>query len=514
MTALTDFPGIAAPLLPRDAQSLSALDLSDRGNAARFVARHGERFLFVRAQGWFVYTGTHWSREGADQAAIEAAGATVASILDEAKALEDAAKRDITGAEALIKRAGKLRAWSTAAGSVNRIKGLLSLAEAKLAATLDEFDRDPYALNVQNGTLRFYEAKWPDGRLDWRVRLDPHAAADRITRICAFPYHASEEAPRWEDQAPAWAAHLERMVPDWNERMFLRRMMGYCALGLTREQVFFMLQGRGGDGKSVTVNTVRRVLGAYSTTADVKTFLDMKGQQSGAAASPDMARLAGATRLVSTSEPPRGARLNEGLIKQVTGGAPLLARHLNRDPFEFIPRFKIILEVNARPVIGGSDDGIWRRVVPMLWRIQLKREEMDPNTEARIVEQGAGVLNWIVRGACDYLVVGLGPPATVEEALADYKRSSNILGEWMAECLERDAEAVELMADLYQSYKDFCERNGYEPMSQKALGQALGDQQITMTSREPSAKRRARRKGARLLTDRERDRSGYADERD
>lgn len=504
MSEFAEMAGMAAPLMPTDPVSLAGLDCSDRGNAARFVARYGDRFLFVRSQGWYAYTGTHWTRQGSEAIILNAAAATVAAIVDEAKALEDAAKRhdaSLAGdkAAAMMKRVDVLRKWATQAGSINRIKGLLSVAEAKLVAELEDFDTDPLAINCPNGTIRFVRARKSDANLapgdngdKWEARLDAHDPADRITRVTAYPYDASATAPEW-------TKHLEKMVPNGKERRYLQTQMGYCALGTTREQCFFMHQGRGGDGKSVTFNTIRRVLGTYATTADIKTFLESKSGRGGAEASPDLARLSGATRLVCTEEPPRGARLNEGLLKLFTGGAPILARNLNKDPFEFLPRGKIVMQLNPKPHIGGADDGIWRRIKIMLWRVQLQRSEMDPDLENRLVQnEGAGVMAWIVWGALVYLTAGeLMPPESVEEAISDYKRSSNVIGEWMSECIVRDAEAVELMADLYQSYKDFCERNGYEPISQKALGATLGDQQITMTTREPRT-RKARRKGARV----------------
>ncbi len=483
---------LAAPMITRDDVSLAAFDLSDDGNSKRFIARHGDRFRFVRGQGWYVYTGTHWSREGADEAALLCAALTAASLEDESKALYEAAKLEERNAgdpakiERWRKRAAALKEWRTTSGSINRGKGMLSYAAAALAADLEEFDREPLALNCENGTVRFIAGE--GGR--YEARLDPHNPADKITRICAAPYQPDARSTLWED-------HLARMVPDVQERWFLARVLGYCASGLNREQVFFMLQGRGGDGKSVTIGAVRRALGSYAATADVKTFLEDKTGRSAAQASPDLARLSGATRLVSTSEPPRGSRLNEGLIKQFTGGAPLTARFLNRDPFEFIPSFKLILECNARPGIGGSDDGIWRRVHIMPWRVQLKRADMNPEMEMMLAREAPALIAWLARGLLAYLQRGLDPPASIEAAHADYKRGSNAFREWLETYCELVPDHVEFMAALYASYKDAMEAQGFEPMHQKSFGLALSDHQIMITSREGGTGK-ARRKGARL----------------
>lgn len=496
-----DMGALSAPMLPADDLALSFKDMSDRGNAERFMVRHGDRFLYVRGLGWHVYTGTHWSREGADGRALQAAAATAAAIKDEVNALFEAAKRDANKATALNERAFVLKDWLTTSGGHSRAKGMLAFAAAKLEVGLDAFDRDPLAINVANGTIRFKKRKGvvksaPDQER-YDAILDKHDPKDLITRTSPFEWSA--KAP---GLAPLWDAHLERCIPDGKERRFLARILGYCAIGLNVEQVFFLMQGRGGDGKSVTINTVRRVLGGYAVNSDVKTFLEDKTGRSAAAASPDLARLAGAVRLVSTSEPPRGSRLNEGLIKLITGGAPLVARHLNKEPIEFTPGFKLMIECNARPAIGGGDDGIWRRVVLMLWRVQLKREEMDPQLEDKLVGQGEGVLAWIVKGVLAYLDLGLSPPASIEAAHADYKRGSNAFREWLDAATEPSADNVELMADLYRSYKETMESLGADEraiMTQKSFGLALSDHQVMITAREPGT-RKARRVGVRLLT--------------
>ncbi len=475
-------------MLPTDDLTRAWYHLNDSGNAKRFKSRCGDRFLYVRGRGWHFFDGARWSNEGADARALLAARETASQIFAEAEAMFKAAGRDGEKATQLNKRAMAVKDWAERSGSINRLKGMLSIAAAESECDLDQFDRDPLALNVQNGTVRFYK----DQTGLWQVRLDSHDARDRITRICAFAWKPDASRARWD-------AHLAKTMPDLWERKFLMRQLGYVASGLRHEQVFFIWQGRGGDGKSVTSGVIRRVLGSYAASADVKTFLEDKTGRSAAAASPDLARLSGATRFVSCSEPPRGARLNEGLIKQFTGGAPLAARHLNKDLFEFIPAFALVLECNARPAIGGGDDGIWRRVIIIPWRVQLKRDEMDPETEAKIVTEGEGVLASIVEGVIRYLERGLSPPTTIEAAHTDYKLGSNPFRDWMENCTAADPNAVVLIQTLYESYNEMMETQGLEPMHKRSFGLALSDCQVMRTTGQPGTNR-ARRKGLRLLT--------------
>ncbi|GER00914.1 hypothetical protein JCM17845_15370 [Iodidimonas gelatinilytica] len=276
---------------------------------------------------------------------------------------------------------------------------------------------------------------------------------------------------------------------------FFQKMIGYAFSGHVSEQCFFMLQGPGQDGKSTTMNIIRRVMGGYAAVADVKTFLDL-GQRSGADASPDLARLSGDVRLVSCSEPPRGAKLNEALLKGITGGAPITARHLNRDPFEYSPRFKIVMEVNDRPRVMGGDEGIWRRIVPIPFSRKIPDNEIDRTLEDRLVQtEGPGILNWALEGLAMWMAEGLGRPEAVREAVADYRAASNPFSEWFYDRCERDERAEESAADLYRDYQAWCEAGNYEPISNTAFGRALGDRQV---NRRKGAGGRIFRRGVRL----------------
>jgi putative DNA primase/helicase len=498
MIDFADMGPLAAPLTPTDDVARAFWDLNDSGNAQRFVSRHQGRFLFVRAQGWYCYDGKAWVKDGAEARALLAAEQTARAIKDEYKALFDAAERyaqklEDEKATRFKERAVALMVWAETSGNVARIKAMLSLAAAKLEIPLEAFDAEPLALNCQNGTLRFFR---DDKTQRWEVRLDPHDPNDKISRICAFEFHPKAEHKLWD-------AHLARSFPDQRERRFLMRVIGYCATGLMTEQVFFIWQGRGGDGKSVTANTIRRVLGTYAAKVDVKTFLEDKTGRSAAQASPDIARLSGATRFI-VAEPPKGARLNEALMKDWTGGAPMVARYLNKELFEFLPCGHVTIDCNPLPGIAGADDGIWRRIVLVPWREQMKREDMDPAMEDKLVGEGEGVLAAIVAGVLNYFDRGLDQPDSIRAASADYKAGSNTFRDWLDQFCVFEPDHEIAQAVLYDTYKVEQERQGQEKiMSKISFGRALADMQI-MKFRKPGSGDIMRR-GLRLASEAERD---------
>lgn len=482
--------GGAAPGGPsNEGEGLGFEPLNDIGNAARFVARHGDVFRYDPKRGWLWFCGTHWTLDGAEARAMLAARDTVGMILSEAERMErEAQSLDGDARDRRLGRVKRLRAWAEKSGQSARLLGLLTVARAQLAATLEDFDPEPMALNVRNGTLRF--AIEGGG---FAVRLDPHDPRDMLSKCAATAYDPAADCPRWR-------AHLARVLPETPEhgdalRRFVARCLGYSITGLTREQRAFMHQGRGGDGKSTTMNTVRRLLGSYGGQASAETFVD--GQtQGGGQATPDLAALAGDVRFVSVPEPKRGARLHETRLKQWTGGGTMMVRQLQRDPFEMAAKGRLHFEVNPLPAMSGEDDAMWRRIELIVWPVQIGEAEMDRDLERTLEGEWSGVLNWLIAGLADYMAQGLAPPDLAREAKAEYREGQSSVSAWIAAACARDPIAEEEAGALYRSYEAWCEDNGLQAWSQKKFGDTLSDMQIR---RRRSGGKKTRRVGLRLL---------------
>lgn len=468
-------------------EELARFELNDFGNAMRLIRLVGgevdERgeislasatLLYLREIGWIGWNGRHWDLKLGQRLAERTAHKVAQGLMAQAPyVIANGADKKVT--------------WTfvRSAGNAGAAAAMLRVAESYLQVDLDDFDHDPLAVSVMNGTLRFRREPGDGMKVEFRA----HDPADRITRMAPIDYDPKAVCPVWD-------ASLKYWQPDDAMGGYLQRTAGYAFTGNTHEQAFFIFQGKGRDGKSTYVGALRELLGSYADVSDVRTFLDV-GQRGGADASPDLARLAGDCRLVSVAEPPRGAKLAEAMIKSFTGGAPITARRLRQDIFTFTPRPKVFMECNSRPVIRGDDEGIWRRIRLVMWEHQVMKGSEDRTLPARLRAEYSGILNWVIAGVGDYLSLGLAEPVRVADAMEDYRKGSSPFGEWLTDCVEL-VEGVKTPAKaFYDSYKSWCEEQGIErPMSQTAFGNALADRQIIRAGKDSTG--RVLRMGARI----------------
>lgn len=453
--------------LPQGEDSLDArlahFPLTDLGNAERFVERHRGQFLFCQAIGWLAWDGRRWAREGADELVLQGAHRAVRAIQDEANAIRGTrqdAEIDIKKDGSVVMLSDKLAAWGRMSESAPRLSSISKQAAPYLGTAVGDLDADPMRITVLNGTLSI--SRRSDGPY---VVLRPHAPEDRITKLAPVIYDPEAGCPTFE-------AFLARVQPDPTMRRFLHQWGGLSLTGDTGEQKLVFHHGTGRNGKSVYVDAVGHVAGDYAATILIESFLDTGRARRGGEATPDFAVLPG-VRMLRTSEPEKGAKLAEGLIKLATGGEPINARHLNKPFFSFKPAFKLTIQGNDRPKIDGTDEGIWGRLLLVPWGVFIPKAERDRNLGKKLEAEASGILNHLLSGLCDWLDHGLVIPPDVEAATDAYRADSDPLGRFLEACTRKAPGQRVQSTVLHELYAAWARVNGEAPRSQKAFGSAL-----------------------------------------
>jgi putative DNA primase/helicase len=236
----------------------------------------------------------------------------------------------------------------------------------------------------------------------------------------------------------------------------------------------FLLLGVGANGKTTFVEIVRCVLGDSAHQADVATFLD-RLQQGGPRNG--VAGLCG-MRFVTSSEIGENRRLNESLMKTLTGSEPISASRIYEREFEFHPTFKIWIAANHKPVIRGADEGIWRRLRLVPFTANIAPDKQDHHLREKLEMELPGILAWAVQGCLAWQKEGLGEPATVTVATKQFRDESDEIGQFIEARCKLDAEASEPAGALYTAYVAWCAQNALEAVTQTKFGRNLTDRGI------------------------------------
>lgn len=462
------------------ALDLAQLPMTDLGNAERFQRRFGHQFRYTTAKGWLGWDGRRWcvldQEDKVTPAAVqEAVFATVRAIQDESAALKDTGVFNEEANPSGLDRwifppkdgellSEKLRKHGRTSESAGKLACIPTLAKRWLTVPIEEFDTDPDVVNCLSGTVRFVRT---DGV--WSAQLRPHDRADLLTRLAPVEF-----TPDVEVLAPVYDAMMEWAQPDDDMRDYLHRWGGYSATGHIGEQKLQFWYGKGANGKSTVIDAWAYALGDYAGSIGIETFLDQGIKKRGDAASPDLARLGG-VRMLRASEPERGARLNEALIKAATGGEPMPVRALHKGFFELKPQFKLTIGGNYRPDIPGTDEGIWRRVKLVPWDSYRAEDERDDDLPNKLKSEAAGIFARIIAGAVRWYNQGLAEPEKVKAATQQYRDESDPLARFLRLCTAMSVDGRIQSSRLYEVFVAWCKAAGEKEWSTKGFAKAMQD---------------------------------------
>jgi putative DNA primase/helicase len=418
---------------PASGEPLPITD-SDMANAKRLAQQHGANVRFTPQQGWLVFDGKRWVVDEKSVRVQDLAKQTALTIFDEIKIAVDKL--------AMYRHAKKSQ-------SKNSIEAMLFLARSEpgVLAHITDFDKDPWLFNLENGTLDLRTGK-----------LRAHHREDLLSKLVPICY--DEEA-----DFELWDKFVHRITDDNDELYwYLRRLVGYLLVGDTSEQVLHFLLGLGANGKSVFCEVIRDLLGDYAAT--VSPELVMTKRHSGIPN--DIAGLRG-IRVALMNETTQGSRFDEAKLKDLTGGDSLSGRFLHQEFFDFKPTHRILIRGNYKPVIVGTDEGIWRRLRLVPFNVQIPSEEQDKRLAEKLRAELPGILRWAVQGCLEWQDAGLKPPAIVMDAVQQYREESDTLGRFIDECCNVKTVGEAKSSAFFDQYQTFVEKSGERWISSKDL---------------------------------------------
>ena len=407
---------------------------TDEALALHFAEARAEDLRYVAAWSkWLMWDGQRWKFD------------------DTLHAFDLARRICLEAAIECNTKAAKMIASARTVAAVER----LAKADRRLAASVEQWDTDPWQLNTPAGIV--------DLRSGRRRPHDPIAYATKITAAAA------------EGECPTWLAFLHRVTDGDHELVaFLQRVAGYALTGFTSAHALFFLYGTGANGKSVFVNTVAGILGDYHRTAPIETFTASSHERHPT----DLAGLQGA-RLVTAVETEEGRRWAESRIKALTGGDKIAARFMRMDFFEFTPQFKLLIAGNHKPGLRSVDEAIRRRFNLIPFAVTILDEERDKNLTDNLKAEWPGILAWMIEGCAAWQGHGLMPSSVVTAATDAYLESEDAIAAWIDDRADRDMNAWTASSDLFISWKNWADHAGEYSGSLRQFVQNLEDRGFT-----------------------------------
>lgn len=420
-----------------DEEKMRAYTFDDMGNAERFVDLFGEnvRYCYTEKK-WYFYNSMRWSVDNLG-VILRMADRCVEAMKAEAKLYLQADEE--SGGD----MAKKFEKHMKSSRSNKSKKAMLNEIEHHLPILPIQMDRYKMALNTPSGIINLKNGD-----------VKAHNPEYYFTKITSVDCAEAADCLRW-------LAFLDDIFAgDKDLIRYIQKAVGYSLTGSTAEQCAFFLYGTGRNGKSTFIDVIRDVFGDYAANIQPETIM-VKSSQSNAINS-DIARLKGA-RLVTSVEPNEGVRLNEGLLKQLTGDDTVTARKLYSEEFEFKPEFKLWMATNHKPIIRGTDTGIWRRIHMIPFNVQIPEDKVDKNLTHKLKAEMTGIFKWCIDGCLMWQREGLQMPAAVLKSVREYRREMDVISAFIEDKCTLEGTVQASM--LYAAYASWADSNNEYCMS-------------------------------------------------
>lgn len=253
-----------------------------------------------------------------------------------------------------------------------------------------------------------------------------------------------------------WIEFLHQIFEGDTERVaVIQEMFGYCFMLTSELEKFFILHGRGNNGKSTILNVLTLLLGKENTASLTLKQLDDRTMPTAI-----YGKLANIC-----ADLPEMNKVEEGVIKRITSGEAITCDRKYKTSLEFNPMCKLIFGTNTLPRFTDTSMGIWRRMILIPFEYVVPNDQIDPSfrTSEKFREELPGIFLWALRGARRVASNREFTRSEVcERANRDYKMDCFPVYTFVNECLEPSGECV--VSDVWATYESWCKAYGLKKL--------------------------------------------------
>jgi putative DNA primase/helicase len=318
-----------------------------------------------------------------------------------------------------------------------------------------EAENGKVLINLLNGTVEIR----PDSQQTATLRRPE--AKDFITYQLPFNYDRQATAPQFQ-------TYLNYVLPDKKLQKILAEYMGYVFINTQQLKLekALILQGTGGNGKSVFFDIVNTILGKQNvSTFTLESLTDHSGYS----------RAEIGNKLVNYASD-INKKMNTAFFKQLVSGEPVEARQPYGRPFTLSNYAKLIFNCNELPTDVEHTNAFFRRFLIVPFDVTIPKAKQDKQLAQKIIgNELSGVFNWTLDGLNRLLEQKeFTDSKKANNEIKTYRQQSNSVLMFISERgYEKSLTETTLLKELYSKYRSFCEADNYRPVTKNNFSKRL-----------------------------------------
>lgn len=312
----------------------------------------------------------------------------------------------------------------------------------------DDFNRNPYLVNVRNGLLDIRDMSFKE-----------HTPSYLSTVQLNVEYNPQVDCPQFKK--------FLNEVLDCKLIPLVQEIVGYLLTTNTASQKAFVFWGPARTGKSTLLWVVEYLL------LGKKNVSNIPWQEIGDKFK--TAELLGKLANVFSDLPSKSID-DTGIFKVVTGEDYLMAEKKNKNPFKFKPFARLVFSCNELPRnYVDRTEGFYRRLIIVPFNRQIEKNKIDKALKYKFQREKEGILNWALEGLKRLYENNFefSENELTDGVKKEYKRENNNVISFVEECCELDGLFSCSRIEIYEAYKEFCVEAGLKALSQIKFNKEL-----------------------------------------
>lgn len=306
----------------------------------------------------------------------------------------------------------------------------------------------PETINAANGQIV------PDGD-GWR--LEPHCKENFRTTQIPVAFDPEAEAPRW-------VRFLGEVFRDDDDRVekasALMEMMGYTLMSHARHELFALMIGTGGNGKSVVLSVIEALCGSENVAGVQPSNFDRSFQR--AHLDQKLANI--------VTEIKQGEVIADAELKGIVSGEKSTVENKFQDPFDMHPFATCWFGTNHMPHTRDFSDALFRRALILSFNRQFEGAEKDPLLKETLTAELPGILNMALAAYQRACRIGFTLPPSSEAAKLEWRLEADQVAQFVDDRCRAAAGERELAGELFSAYQEWAQKNGVkQTMSAKGM---------------------------------------------